>query len=187
MKTKLLRLRYLIAACLLVLTIGQVKAATFTYYDITADFVLTSSTLAGWPPGQRSIAPSTTSTSGILTIDNGVPYSINLSNNITRLPFDLLIGPLGNDSVSAVGGGCDLTCYIGLTFPVSDNGAITSGYMTITFPTNDGQGTIFYNYSLVDGSITMETPLPAALPLFATGLGALGLLGWRRKKKAIAA
>ena len=28
------------------------------------------------------------------------------------------------------------------------------------------------------------TPLPAALPLFATGLGALGLLGWRRKRKA---
>jgi hypothetical protein len=27
------------------------------------------------------------------------------------------------------------------------------------------------------------TPLPAALPLFATGLGASGLLGWRRKKK----
>ena len=32
------------------------------------------------------------------------------------------------------------------------------------------------------------TPLPAALPLFATGLGALGLLGWRRKRKlAVAA
>jgi hypothetical protein len=30
------------------------------------------------------------------------------------------------------------------------------------------------------------TPLPAALPLFATGLGALGLLGWRRKRKALA-
>jgi hypothetical protein len=28
------------------------------------------------------------------------------------------------------------------------------------------------------------TPLPAALPLFATGLGALGLLRWRRKRKA---
>jgi len=27
-----------------------------------------------------------------------------------------------------------------------------------------------------------ETPLPAALPLFATGLGALGLFGWRRKR-----
>jgi hypothetical protein len=30
------------------------------------------------------------------------------------------------------------------------------------------------------------TPLPAALPLFATGLGALGLLGWRRKRKGAA-
>ena len=27
------------------------------------------------------------------------------------------------------------------------------------------------------------TPLPAAFPLFAAGLGALGLLGWRRKRK----
>jgi hypothetical protein len=35
-------------------------------------------------------------------------------------------------------------------------------------------------------SITSETsaPLPAALPLFATGLGAMGLLDWRRKRKA---
>jgi hypothetical protein len=31
------------------------------------------------------------------------------------------------------------------------------------------------------------TPLPATLPLFASGLGALGLLGWRRKRKAAAA
>lgn len=27
-----------------------------------------------------------------------------------------------------------------------------------------------------------EGPLPAALPLFATGLGALGLLGWLRRR-----
>ncbi len=35
-----------------------------------------------------------------------------------------------------------------------------------------------------DYAIGTTTPLPAALPLFATGLGALGLLGWRRKRKA---
>ena len=29
-------------------------------------------------------------------------------------------------------------------------------------------------------------PLPAALPLFATGLGVLGFAGWRRKRKAAA-
>lgn len=27
------------------------------------------------------------------------------------------------------------------------------------------------------------TPLPAAFPLFATGLGGLGLLGWRRRRR----
>jgi hypothetical protein len=31
------------------------------------------------------------------------------------------------------------------------------------------------------------TPLPAALPLFANGLGVMGLFGWRRKRKAQAA
>ncbi len=36
------------------------------------------------------------------------------------------------------------------------------------------------------GTIT-ETPIPAALPLFATGLGGLGLFGWRRKRKNAAA
>jgi hypothetical protein len=35
--------------------------------------------------------------------------------------------------------------------------------------------------------VEYETPVPAALPLFATGLGGLGLLGWRRKRKAQAA
>jgi hypothetical protein len=30
----------------------------------------------------------------------------------------------------------------------------------------------------------VATPLPGTLPLFAGGLGALGLLGWRRKRKA---
>jgi hypothetical protein len=33
---------------------------------------------------------------------------------------------------------------------------------------------------------TSDTPLPATLPLFAAGLGALGLLGWRKKRKAVA-
>jgi len=39
------------------------------------------------------------------------------------------------------------------------------------------------SYSL---SPVSATPLPAALPLFATGLGVMGLLGWRRKRKGVA-
>jgi hypothetical protein len=45
------------------------------------------------------------------------------------------------------------------------------------------------DYSLVfspgvDNELVSSTPLPAALPLFAAGLGGLGLLGWRRKRRA---
>jgi hypothetical protein len=36
--------------------------------------------------------------------------------------------------------------------------------------------------SVVSNGVT-ATPLPTALPLFAGGLGALGLFGWRRKRK----
>ena len=34
------------------------------------------------------------------------------------------------------------------------------------------------------GPTPSPVPLPAPLPLFATGLAALGLLGWRRKRRA---
>jgi len=40
-------------------------------------------------------------------------------------------------------------------------------------------------------TITFEpsspVPVPTALPLFASGLGVMGLLGWRRKRKKVAA
>jgi hypothetical protein len=43
-----------------------------------------------------------------------------------------------------------------------------------------------HNTNFLGGEIRgwLVTPLPAALPLFATGLAALSLLGWRRKKKS---
>jgi len=44
-----------------------------------------------------------------------------------------------------------------------------------------------YLFGDISYSRAAETPLPAALPLFASGLGALGLFGWCRKKKAQAA
>ena len=46
---------------------------------------------------------------------------------------------------------------------------------------------ISLNFSNGEITIVSATPLPAALPLFATGLGALGLFGWSRKRKNAAA
>jgi hypothetical protein len=51
-------------------------------------------------------------------------------------------------------------------------------------------GNGFQDHFFSSGSITpvvSSVPLPAAFPLFAGGLGLLGLLGWRRKRIAAAA
>jgi hypothetical protein len=55
--------------------------------------------------------------------------------------------------------------------------------LAVEFPQANDLG--LDNVSLV-GAGTSAVPLPAALPLFATGLVGLGLLGWRRKRKAAA-
>ena len=41
-------------------------------------------------------------------------------------------------------------------------------------------GNTFYNATV---TIAATTPLPAALPLFASGIGAIGLVAWRKRKK----
>jgi hypothetical protein len=54
--------------------------------------------------------------------------------------------------------------------------------------TNNFRPDQFASGDLSPTSVTVsETPLPSALPLFASGLGALGLLGWRKKRKNAAA
>jgi hypothetical protein len=48
---------------------------------------------------------------------------------------------------------------------------------------NGGDGKV--TEAALYGTPVSYTPLPGALPLFATGLSALGLLGWRRKKHSL--
>ena len=52
----------------------------------------------------------------------------------------------------------------------------TFDYLELTTTTNAFEYTFEKDFS-------DKTPIPAALPLMATGLGALGLFGWRRKRK----
>lgn len=89
---------------------------------------------------------------------------------------------------------CGPSCQLddnGLAFLLSNGGKVDifeSGDPTmVTNCDTGGSGSV---NNCQDGATVFSvspfvaaTPLPAALPLFATGLGAMGLLGWRRKRK----
>jgi hypothetical protein len=90
----------------------------------------------------------------------------------------------------------------------ANNESLTNPFTETVSPSNafnyvaihNAQGEIIFYFSTLQTSFTLSnsagalsnarffdgvaaTPLPAALPLFATGVGAIGLLGWRRKRK----
>ena len=102
-------------------------------------------------------------------------------------------------SQSIVGSSCgsDPTCVLHLSFSPTATGDFSQAVMlgivefppppgpplfepSLAFVTLSGTGVAAPGGTL---SAPSATPLPATLPLFATGLGALGLLGWRRKRK----
>jgi hypothetical protein len=63
---------------------------------------------------------------------------------------------------------------------------VDSKLFLLFIPFETGSGPAYPGFDAFSVADATVVPAPAALPLFATGLGALGLLGWRRKKKAAA-
>ena len=121
----------------------------------------------------------------------------------------------GNQVASYTIGGIDITALLNTVMEATPGANSKENYYQITLPastfsllalggptvslTLQGPGlgvlgeTNFNGAALDFSTITINssdavgaTPLPATLPLFATGLGASGLFGWRRKKKAAA-
>lgn len=73
------------------------------------------------------------------------------------------------------GAGANVTMYAGFPAGVSTTPYVTTLVYTINANVADQE---------FQGSINLSsTPLPGALPLFVGGLGAMGLFGWRRRRK----
>lgn len=81
--------------------------------------------------------------------------------------------------------------------PSNEYGGIPITQLVLSALGSEGNGTIQFigTYSSISWTNPVDefwygftvgapTPIPAALPLFASGLGGLGLLSWRRKRKA---
>jgi hypothetical protein len=100
-------------------------------------------------------------------------FDVNTSGQITSYRYNADVQSGGSFVYDlCFGGACDYN----LSIP-----ALTVFLSTGLAPTGPHVAT-----STITFTSPTATPLPAALPLFATGLGGLGLLGWRRKRKALA-
>lgn len=137
---------------------------------------------------------------GFFQVANGMPGSSVGSFTVTPAMFSSQVDTgFGERKVSTVTVPISLVLAAG-TFDISfysasglGVGAYSGGsgllaqtqpfYPGPTFLTHPGESLGFE----LDGAAVSATPLPAALPLFPSGLGALGLFGWRRKRKAVAA
>jgi hypothetical protein len=131
---------------------------------------------------------STLSGTGTLTFTDG-PVSPSGLFNVVLADITTLSISIGGFTFNLVGHTSALQFTDGILSDITASTAIGAASLAVN------STTAVYFDNLATGGVgstdtitaQLATPLPAALPLFATGLGAMGLLGWRRKRKALAA
>jgi hypothetical protein len=178
MKTKLLGL---IACVALLGGMAATRADTLTPFTLSATFSdggSASGTFTLDSTTNTLLDLSVTTTAGSVLV--GFSYSTTATPLLycgTVCQYYFYTYSQGQASVLVI----DLVNYPSLINPtlVADGGS----FEQLMQPTGS-----LYRYTASGEIVPVSTtPLPAALPLFASGLGALGLLGWRRKRKAQAA
>ncbi|HWY88018.1 MAG TPA: hypothetical protein VNX28_14900 [Gemmataceae bacterium] len=122
---------------------------------------------------QDSTGYSYGDTTGIFAINLGPNSNWTPAPGSSSPPWDPLLLFQKENFNFFVGGAFEYQVFFGQGIPYS-GGSVQDAPLQY--------GPEFATITVSDFS--PATPLPAALPLFATGLGALGLLGWRRKRKA---
>ena len=122
---------------------------------------------------------------------NGNPYDPYIVIDASQNVFDWNLFIVANDAISPTLLTRNTTDPLYAPNPGDPRSPYSSIEGALAANSGTGQpGTFLTTETLTDtpgvwvATAIPETPLPAALPLFASGLGALGLLGWRRKKKA---
>jgi hypothetical protein len=193
-----MRLRSLFAACLLSFGNGGLannSAAAATYfYSMTGALSdggsVSSNFTIDWGTTSASIdIPSLTLTNPLV--------SGTVSNLAAQTPFGSCSGtPCAPFHMNSSLGSFSLGINLAFITPPDLNGAISlllntnfsEVRATTFFPEFDQTSGLFTSASVVVTSPSVVvTPLPATLPLFVTGLGMLGLLGWSWKRKNDAA
>ena len=147
----------------------------------------TEVTLTGGPgTGTSSITFSQAVTDPVLAIASLGSPGVMAAFDFNLTGSQSLAIEAGGPS-SNFGGSTIVLCTAGSNNICGDEGSGVVQFFG-TFTTLSWANPLYEDYYLLtvgdEGLAPVgTTPLPAALPLFASGLGALGLFGWRRKRK----
>ena len=183
--TMSVRVQSILVAAALVLAVSQAKADTYTDFGLSGiftdpyhdNFSLT---------GNLTVDDTTDAVTGASLRLVGEPWTQITSQGLSGGNYDIGIQTsIANAGCSPSSSNCFDTLALDLSAPLatliaSGAGSILSGnaYLSdagFAISLEAGTGSLIKSPS--------PTPLPASLPLLATGLGVLVLLGWRRKQK----
>ena len=180
------RVQKVILAVALTLAVNQANANTYTDFNLSGIFT---------DPFNDSFPLA-----GILTVDGTTDAVTGASLKLAGESWTNIVaqgssGGYYNVDIQTTipSTGCSSNCFdtlvLGLSAPpsilIADGvGLILSGYAGLldagfVISLKAGTGSLI--------AVPSATPIPAALSLFVTGLGAIGLLGWRSKRKNAAA
>ena len=151
---------------------------------------LDNSTLTGFTFQNQGHADTVSLTNGAGTILDSVSIPASAPSDAVSVNWSLTTG--NTYYLLQTGGVNGLYGSFGFTLPSDADIAITTtfngGFTIVGAIAGYDVGGYWGDFNnITTSAATSATPLPAALPLFASGLGALGLFGWRRKRKASAA
>jgi len=136
-----------------------------------------------------TIGAGFTSSSGDLEFANGTLFGIDGAGTDNLYSLNPLTG------AGALIGSTGLATVFGLAFADDTLFGLSGGSNTLFsialgtgLATSLGAITGFVGGTVAFGAsaVVSPVPVPAALPLFGTGLGLLGYMGWRRKKRRVA-
>jgi len=166
------------------LTLGEITGADYWVYRTStssnaAPYLLLSITCPGcgndntlavmWNPHDIGIDPTANQWTKISIDPNSTLFHVEGDTTGLATPTTMTLASLSNSDYSP-----------GVTW-----GSFSVEFVRIGFGQEGNDGTP-YSYFVDDLSIdtASATPLPAALPLFASGIAAIGVLARRRKRKA---
>jgi hypothetical protein len=133
---------------------------------------------------------SSYASSGDLAFDSlGILYGTSSSgpgDSLFSIDPGGVAGSLGTLIGAILDGATNISSVFGLAFADNILFGLTSGNDLYSLNRATAAATSLGSYAISGQTFGATViPIPAALPLFGTGLGILGFLGWRRRRKAV--